>query len=79
MRTFRIVAASCLLLAFPMVGSVQQAPGEVRQPRDGIPELQELLKVQTAAIKALRTRLETLEARVKTLEQERAPAAGDPR
>ena len=72
MRTTLCVLAAVGLLAIPVVGQVQQVPGEPARRPSTIAELQELMKAQTEAIQALHARVVTLEARVKKLEDERA-------
>ena len=79
MRTIRLAAAGCLLLLLPVVASVQQVPGAIRTPPDGVAELKELMSAQTAVIKALKARVEALEQRVKALEESRSRPAGDTR
>jgi hypothetical protein len=77
MRKLLPVAFGCLLLSIPLVGYVQQAPGEAFDQEDGMERLQDLLKAQTEALKALRDRVEKLETRLKKLEDARP--AGDGR
>jgi polyhydroxyalkanoate synthesis regulator phasin len=72
-----LVIAAGALLAIPVIGQVQQVPGESTRRPSTIPELQELMKAQTEAIQALHARVVTLETRVKKLEDERA--SGTPR
>ena len=79
MRTVLVFLAAGMLLAVPIVGNVQQVPGEAtRRPGTvSVTELQELMKAQTEAIQALHERVVSLEARVKKLEDERP--GGNPR
>ena len=77
MRTTLWVLAAGALLLIPVVGQVQQVPGESTRRPATVADLQELMKAQTEAIQALHARVVTLEARVKKLEDERA--GGNPR
>jgi cell division protein FtsB len=73
MRTSLIVLVAGSMLALPIVGNVQQVPGEAgRRAVTTVIELQGLMELQTEAIQALRKRVEALDARVKKLEDERA-------
>lgn len=77
MRTTLIVLAAGAMLALPLIGNVQQVPGESTRKPPAAADLQTLIAAQTEAIQALHRRVVTLEARVKKLEDERA--GGTPR
>jgi hypothetical protein len=76
MRTTLIVFAAGAMLAMPLIGKVQQVPGESTRNPPATVDLQALVAAQTEAIQALHKRVVALEARVKKLEEERA---GNPR
>lgn len=71
MRTTLIVLTAGAMLAMPLIGNVQQVPGESTRKPPAAPDLQALVAAQTEAIQALRKRVVTLESRVKKLEEER--------
>jgi hypothetical protein len=77
MRTALIVLTAGAMLAMPLIGNVQQVPGESTRKPPAAADLQALIAAQTEAIQALHKRVVTLEARVKKLEDERA--GGNPR
>jgi hypothetical protein len=71
MRRTKVLLIAGVLLALPIIGWVQQMPGEVKatQPATALAELQALVKTQTEAIQVLHTKVVELEARVEKLEQ----------
>lgn len=77
MRTTLIVLAAGAMLAMPLVGNVQQVPGESTRKPPAAADLQTLISAQTEAIQALHKRVVALETRVKKLEDEKA--GGNPR
>ena len=72
MRTRLRILVAGVLLALPIVGNVQQVPGESTRRPSTVTDLQKILDLQTKAIESLNERMKTLDARVKKLEDERA-------
>jgi uncharacterized protein YlxW (UPF0749 family) len=77
MRTTLIILAASSMLALPLIGNVQQVPGESTRRPSTAADLQKLMELQTKAIESLNERVVKLEARVKKLEDERG--GGNPR
>ena len=79
MRLTRIGLVAGLLLTAPIIGHVQQVPGEVAsaRPATALAELQVLVKTQTEAIQILHAQVKALETRVEKLEKHKP--AEDPR
>jgi len=68
MRSTLIVLAAGALLAIPIVGNVQQVPGESTRRPANVADLTALMEAQTEAIQALHKRVVALESRIKILE-----------
>jgi hypothetical protein len=71
MRTTLIILAAGAMLAIPLIGRVQQVPGAATRP-PAVADLQKLMEAQTEAIQTLHKRVVALEARVKSLEDEKS-------